>query len=114
MDCFASLAMTDLTLRLHERPILQERDRLRDRDAVSHEPRVRCVDQDMVGHAIDPGVFHRYPAVMRFRQHLAGQRVDRAVSRHDANRIIQRWKQRIDRIVPLCTSCCPAGPKKAR
>jgi hypothetical protein len=49
---------------------------------------------------------------MRFRQHRAGERIDRAVARDDADGIIQRRKQRIDRLVPLRAELLSGGSEE--
>ena len=58
------------------------------------------------------GVLHRHPTVMRLRQHRAGHGIDRAVSRDDADGIIERRKQRIDRIAPLGAELLSGGSEE--
>src|SRR5450631_4402377 len=52
-------------------------------------------DHNMVHHAVEPGVLDRYPSVMWLRQKCRRYRVDRPVSRDDADRIVDRRKDRV-------------------
>ena len=55
----------------------------------------------MVNHADEPCVLNRYPPVMGLRQQCRRYRVDRPVSRDDADRIVDRRKDRIERRIAL-------------
>ena len=65
----------------------------------------------MVRHAVEFGVRNRHPSVMRLRQHRPGHWIDRPVSGDDADRIIDRRKQRIR---PQHPAVCRAAVRPVR
>src|SRR6266478_9107536 len=89
------------TLRSAKPALPKKRDGLLDRQRVSQQRRMRYADHNMVNHADEPGVLNRYPPVMRLRQQCRRYRVDRPVSRDDADRVIDRWSDRVERRVAL-------------
>src|SRR5256885_14875842 len=76
-----------LKLAFHEKG-----NRLLDRNAIPHQPWMRGADHDVILHAVEFGVRHRYSSVMWLRQKRRYDRIDRTVSGDDADGIIDRRK----------------------
>src|ERR1700737_1311695 len=74
----------------------KKRDGLLDRQTAPHQRGMRYADHNMIDHAVEPGVLDRYPSVMRLRQKYRRYRIDRPVSRDDADRIINRRQDRVE------------------
>src|SRR5260370_32587572 len=74
----------------------KKRDGLFDRQTASHQRGMRYADHNVIDHAVEPGVLDRYPSVVRLRQKYRRYRIDRPVSRDDADRIINRRQDRVE------------------
>jgi hypothetical protein len=85
-----------------ERSVLQKRDRLRNRVGIPHQKWMRTVNDDIIGHAVEFGVCHRHPSIMRLRQERRGEGVNRTVARDDADGVVDRRQHRLGRRIALC------------
>ena len=65
---------------------------------------------DMIGHAVEPGVLNRYPPSCGLAEKRRN-RVDRPVSRDDADRIVDRRKDRVECRIALGDELLPGRPE---
>ncbi len=100
--------------RIGKSAVLQKRDDLVGHDFFRHDKGVRRLHHSEVSHALEPGLFDGYPAIVLTLDHPGGNGINGAAARYDSHLVIGGAKPVRQAVGPGTQLCCRRAEKIAK